>query len=109
MYLDEIYEEQYQKCSKEHHQCYCRCTGIIVFLQFGQPNAQFIPSMTASEAEGYCNQGFFAPGSMLPKVQSAVSFARSGGRTIIASLHMAAEALRGEAGTVILPDPGTRQ
>ncbi|MBO4837459.1 MAG: carbamate kinase [Clostridia bacterium] len=76
-----------------------------VFLRYGHPNAQFIPSMTASEARQFCEQGFFAPGSMLPKVQAAMAFAQHGGKAIIASLDMAAEAMRGESGTMILADP----
>ena len=38
---------------------------------------------------------------MLPKVQAAIAFARSGGRAIIADLHNAALALEGKSGTAI--------
>ena len=57
--------------------------------------------MTIAEAEQYIREGHFAPGSMLPKVQAAISFARSGGEAIIASLENAAKALRGESGTIV--------
>ena len=33
---------------------------------------------TTDEAKEYMNQGHFAPGSMLPKVEAAVDFAASG-------------------------------
>ena len=55
--------------------------------------------MSVAEAEQYCSEGHFAPGSMLPKVEAAMSFARVGGTAIIASLENAAAALRGESGT----------
>ena len=57
--------------------------------------------MTCEEAERYCKEGHFAPGSMLPKVQAAMSFAKTGGEAIIASLENAAAALRGESGTKV--------
>ena len=57
--------------------------------------------MTVAEAERYCEEGHFAPGSMLPKVKAAVSFARTGGTAIIASLENAGKAVRGESGTKV--------
>ena len=47
-------------------------------------------------------RGPFRPGSMLPKVQAAMSFAKAGGTAIIASLANAAAALRGESGTRVV-------
>lgn len=43
------------------------------------------------------------PGSMLPKVQAAMTFANSklGSKAIIASLEQASEAIIGTSGTVI--------
>ncbi|MBQ1251940.1 MAG: hypothetical protein IIY02_03385, partial [Firmicutes bacterium] len=62
-----------------------------------------LSEMTVAEAEKHINDGQFAPGSMLPKVEAAVNFARSGkGRTaIIASLEKAADAVEGKSGTRI--------
>ena len=57
--------------------------------------------MSLDEAEKYIAEGQFAPGSMLPKVQAAVSFVRSGGEAVIASLSHAAEAMNGQSGTRI--------
>ena len=59
--------------------------------------------MTADEAEKWCREGQFAPGSMLPKVEAAITFARAkaGNRAVIASLKEAPLAMRGESGTVI--------
>ena len=57
--------------------------------------------MTVAEAEQYCKEGHFAPGSMLPKVQAAISFAKSGRKTIIASLENAKDAIVGKSGTAV--------
>lgn len=73
-----------------------------VSINWGKPNQQALESMTCEEAERYCKEGHFAPGSMLPKVQAAMSFARTGGEAIIASLENAAAALRGESGTKVV-------
>ena len=43
--------------------------------------------MTVEEAQKYVEEGQFAPGSMLPKVQAAMDFASSGeGRTAMITL-----------------------
>ena len=73
-----------------------------VSINWGKPNQESLESMTCAEAEQYCKEGHFAPGSMLPKVQAAMSFARTGGEAIIASLENAAAALRGESGTKVV-------
>ena len=73
-----------------------------VAINWGKPNQEFLERMTCAEAEQYCKEGHFAPGSMLPKVQAAMSFARTGGEAIIASLENAAAALRGESGTKVV-------
>ena len=67
----------------------------------GKPEQKALGEMSVAEAERYCGEGHFAPGSMLPKVQAAISFAKAGGTAIIASLENAAAALRGESGTHI--------
>ncbi len=75
-----------------------------VAINWGKPNQQSLERMTCAEAEQYCKEGHFAPGSMLPKVQAAMSFARTGGEAIIASLENAAAALRGESGTKVVKE-----
>ena len=60
--------------------------------------------MTLSEAEKYIEEKQFAPGSMLPKVQSCMEFVQNnthGGQALITSLQKAALALKGETGTII--------
>ncbi len=73
-----------------------------VAINFGKPNQQLIEKMTVAEAEKYCEEGHFAPGSMLPKVKAAISFAEKGGEAVIASLEKAALAIKGESGTKII-------
>ena len=73
-----------------------------VAINWGKPDQKELEVMTCEEAERYCREGHFAPGSMLPKVQAAMSFARTGKEAIIASLENAAAALRGESGTKVV-------
>lgn len=75
-----------------------------VAVNFNKPDQKDLDGMTVEEAERYIAEGHFAPGSMLPKVQAAVKFAKSGtGRkAIISSLFKAVDALEGKTGTHII-------
>lgn len=73
-----------------------------VAINWGKPDQKELAQMTIREAEQYCREGHFAPGSMLPKVQAAVSFAKTGGTATIASLDKAVLALKGLSGTRII-------
>ncbi len=72
-------------------------------VNFGKPNQKWLDTLTPEEAEGYMAQGHFAPGSMLPKVQAAVEFARSapGRSALITLLEKARDGVAGKTGTVI--------
>jgi carbamate kinase len=74
-----------------------------VAINYGKPNQQALDRMSVEEAQRYCQEGHFAPGSMLPKVQAAMAFVNGGeGRkAVIASLEKAPLAIKGESGTVI--------
>ena len=77
-----------------------------VCINFNKPDQQELPSMTLAEAEEYIGQKQFAPGSMLPKVQSCMEFVKgntNGGVALITSLSRAADALEGKTGTIIKP------
>ncbi|HPY12263.1 MAG TPA: carbamate kinase [Sphaerochaeta sp.] len=50
-----------------------------VFLNWGKPNQKALETITADEAQTYIEEGHFAPGSMLPKVEAIVDFVRSTG------------------------------
>lgn len=72
-----------------------------ISIRYGKPDQQDLARMTVAQAEQYIKEGHFAPGSMLPKVQAALRFVKSGPgrRAIVTSLEKAAEALHGRAGT----------
>ena len=72
-----------------------------VCIDFNKPTQKELDKITVAQAREYIAQGQFAPGSMLPKIEAAVSFAEKGGAAIIASLANAAKALAGESGPVI--------
>ena len=72
-----------------------------VAINWGKPNQESLSEMSIAEAEKYCEEGHFAPGSMLPKVKAAISFAQCGGKAINASLENAGMAVKGESGTTV--------
>lgn len=74
-----------------------------VAINFGKPNETWLEDLPVKKAEQYMEEGHFAPGSMLPKVQAAVKFASSGeGRTaLITLLEKAKDGILGKTGTRI--------
>jgi carbamate kinase len=73
-----------------------------VAINFGKQNQKLIDEMTAAQAEEYLSQGQFPPGSMGPKIEAAIDFLRNGGsKVVISSIDKAADAVFGNAGTVI--------
>jgi len=75
-----------------------------VAINFGKPDVQWLSELSIDEAEAYIKEGHFAPGSMLPKVQAAIKFAKSspGRKALITSLEKAKEGIEGLTGTVIV-------
>ncbi len=72
---------------------------------YGSFYPQDIDRMTIDEARTMLRKGEFGAGSMGPKVEAASGFVRAGGaRAVIADLEDATEALRGAAGTEIVPN-----
>ena len=75
-----------------------------VALNFGTPQQVDIDHMTAAECRRYLEEGHFAPGSMLPKIESALTFLEQGGEeVIITQPHQLSEAVQGISGTHIVP------
>jgi carbamate kinase len=73
-----------------------------VYLNFKKPNQKGIKHATVAEMQAYADAGQFPPGSMGPKVESALRFVRNGGReVIITSYEHLMDALDGNAGTHI--------
>lgn len=71
-------------------------------IHFGTPDEKWLDEVSVAEARQYIEEGHFAPGSMLPKVEAAIDFAASGeGRTaIITLLEKSREAVQGRTGTL---------
>jgi carbamate kinase len=75
-----------------------------VYINFNKPDQKAIDVMTVSEAKQYMDEGHFAKGSMLPKIQAVIWFLEAGGKeAIITNPENIARALRGETGTRITP------
>lgn len=74
-----------------------------VSVNFGKENEEWLDDLTVSQARKYIEEGQFAAGSMLPKVQACVDFASSGtGRTaMITLLEKAKDGIMGKTGTQI--------
>jgi len=74
-----------------------------VAINFGQENEEWLADINTDQAKQYISEGHFAPGSMLPKVQAAVSFAESApGRTaLITLLEKSREGIQSKTGTRI--------
>ncbi|MET3618019.1 carbamate kinase [Peptoniphilus olsenii] len=74
-----------------------------VAINFGKENEKWLSEMTIDECQTYIEEGHFAPGSMLPKVEAAMSFVKSKPerKALITSLESADEALAGKTGTWI--------
>ena len=72
-------------------------------INFGKPDVKWLDEVTVGEARKYMEEGHFAPGSMLPKVQAAVEFAASkpGRQSLITLLEKAKDGIKGETGTRI--------
>jgi len=74
-----------------------------VYINYGKTDEKLIEAATVEEMKKYVRDGYFAAGSMLPKVLAAIKFVESGPNreTIIASLDDASAALNGQSGTRI--------
>lgn len=72
-------------------------------INHGKPDAVKLGAITPEEAKKYIEEGQFAPGSMLPKVEAAVKFAESKpGRTaLITLLEKAKDGIAEKTGTRI--------
>jgi carbamate kinase len=75
-----------------------------VYADWGTPAQRALSRLTVDEAERLDAAGAFGEGSMAPKVRAAVDFVqRTGGRAVITELHRGRDAVRGEAGTTVVP------
>lgn len=73
------------------------------------PGRRPIGKIGTREARKLLSEGHFGKGSMRPKVEAAIDFVEAGGKLcIITSPERARDALRGEAGTIVLNDVDIR-
>ncbi len=74
-----------------------------VAINFNKPDQKNLDKLNLEDAVKYIEEGQFAPGSMLPKVEAAMKFVRAypNKKAIITSLDKAIDALEGKTGTVI--------
>ncbi|MFC7045541.1 carbamate kinase [Halobacteriaceae archaeon GCM10025711] len=74
-------------------------------LDYGGPDERPIGEVDATTLCEYADRGEFEAGSMGPKVEACLAFVEGGGDlAVITSPEQAAEALRGDAGTRVVPD-----
>ena len=74
-----------------------------VCLNYNTENVKELDTLTVLEAENYINEGHFAKGSMLPKVEACIDFVKGDDsrKAIISSLEKASDAVKGLTGTII--------
>lgn len=79
-------------------------TGVDhVSINFNQPNQSDLTKISVADMEKYIDENQFAPGSMLPKVQAAITFIKENakGKAVITSLENIKNLLTEETGTII--------
>jgi carbamate kinase len=74
-----------------------------VAIHYGQPEQEFLRTVTVEQAARYLQEEIFPPGSMGPKVEAAMQFIQRGGkRAIITSIETIEDAVAGRAGTEVI-------
>ena len=79
-------------------------TGVdCVYKNFGKENQMPQTELTTAEAKELTDQGQFEAGTMLPKIEAAISYLEKvpDGRVLITSMAKVKDAIKGRAGTVI--------
>jgi carbamate kinase len=76
-----------------------------VYRDYGRSGQRLLKTLTIAEALRYREAGHFSAGAMLPKIDAAVTFARHTGKwATITAIDAIEAAVRGAAGTRLLPD-----
>lgn len=81
-------------------------TGVpCAYRHFGTTSQEPIGRVTPDAAAALVQEGHFAAGSMLPKMEAAIRFSRRPGcRAVICDIDSLPDALSGEAGTIVEQD-----
>ena len=74
-----------------------------VYINFNKKNQEELKEINIEEALKYIEEGHFAKGSMLPKIEACIDYVKSStkGEALITSLEKAKEAICGNTGTII--------
>ena len=74
-----------------------------VAINFGKENEEWIKDVDVDKMKQYLDEGHFAPGSMRPKVEAGIEFAKSkkGRYSLITLLEKARAGIEGKTGTKI--------
>lgn len=79
-------------------------TGVpCVYLNYNQPDQETLSVLTAVQAKELIGEGQFEEGTMLPKIEAAISYLEynPAGKVLITSLEAVSDAIKGKGGTVI--------
>ena len=77
-------------------------TGVPnVFINYGTKMQQPLRQIPVKELENLKRYNYFAAGSMLPKVNAVINFAKKGGTGIITNINNLESALSGATGTIV--------
>lgn len=74
-----------------------------IAINFNKPNQQWLKSINIEQANEFIQQGHFAPGSMLPKIEAALNFVQHNpnNKVLITSLEKASLGIQEKTGTII--------
>lgn len=74
-----------------------------VYKDFGTDSQAPLASMTVAEAKKLMEEGQFESGTMLPKIEAAISYLETvpNGKVLITSMQSVKDAIKGKTGTVI--------
>ena len=77
-----------------------------VCLNYNTDNEVMLDKLSIQEAIKYIEEGQFAKGSMLPKVEACIDFVKGdkSKKAIIGSLEKASDAINGTSGTIIIEE-----
>ena len=88
---------------KLHADIFVSVTGVpCAYINYGLPDAHPLGRIPADDLEYFKKYGYFAEGSMLPKVEACIRFARYGGSGIITNIENISAALDGMSGTIVV-------
>ncbi|AXK51193.1 carbamate kinase [Spiroplasma alleghenense] len=75
-----------------------------IMINYGKPNQEALKEISTTDLEKHIKDNQFAPGSMLPKVEAAISFAarKKDNIAVIGNLEKVKEVLEGNSGTKIM-------